>query len=149
MRWLLSTLFVALLATAALAQEAKLSEPLENRAKGLFEELRCVVCQNQTIGSSDADVAKDLRAVVREKISEGMNDQQVKDFLVARYGEFVLMKPAFAWHTLVLWVAPFALLVFGAIMAWVSANRRKTATTAKLSAEEERWLEALLERGDQ
>ncbi|MEL7273012.1 MAG: cytochrome c-type biogenesis protein [Pseudomonadota bacterium] len=144
MRWLFSLALTAMLMGAAIAQEAKLAEPLEARAQNLFEELRCVVCQNQTIGSSDADVARDLRSVVREKLTEGMTNQQVKNFLVARYGEFVLMKPAFAWHTVVLWVAPFALLVLGGIMAWLSAKRRRTVSTAKLSADEEKRLEALL-----
>lgn len=147
MRWLRRAailIAVTVFSVAALAQEAKLEEPLETRARALFTELRCVVCQNQSIDSSDADVAKDLRAIVREQISTGKSDSQIKNFLVARYGEFVLLKPAMAWHTLVLWFAPLVLLVVGGVMAWISMRRRRAMKTVALSGDEEARLEALL-----
>ncbi|MEL6736923.1 MAG: cytochrome c-type biogenesis protein, partial [Pseudomonadota bacterium] len=76
------------------------------RTKALFHELRCVVCQNQSIAESDADVAKDLREIVREQIGAGKTDSQIKTFLVDRYGEFILLKPVLSWHTALLWLAP-------------------------------------------
>jgi cytochrome c-type biogenesis protein CcmH len=87
---------------------------LEARARALSQELRCMVCQNQSIDDSDAPLAKDLRVLVRERLTAGDSDNQVMDFLVARYGEFVLLKPPVSRHTLVLWLAPFALVVIGA-----------------------------------
>src|ERR1041384_1887939 len=81
---------------------------LEPRARTLSQELRCMVCQNQSIDDSDAPLAKDLRVLVRERLTAGDSDRQVIDFLVTRYGEFVLLKPRFSMHTLLLWLAPFA-----------------------------------------
>ena len=79
---------------------------LEARARGLSRELRCMVCQNQSIDDSDAPLARDLRLLVRERLTAGDSDAQVQDFLVARYGEFVLLKPPFEWHTALLWLTP-------------------------------------------
>jgi cytochrome c-type biogenesis protein CcmH len=115
---------------------------LEARARALSRELRCMVCQNQSIDDSDADLAKDLRVLVRERLKAGDSDEQVIDFLVARYGEFVLLKPRFAWHNAVLWSTPLAVLIAGAV-AMVMALRRRRAAPADappLSDEEERRL---------
>lgn len=144
-------LVIALLAALAApvvpvaAQEQRLSPELEERAKVLFLELRCVVCQNQSIGDSDADVARDLREIVREQISAGKTNSQIKDFLVARYGEFILLQPVFAWHTAALWIAPFILLIVGGILAWrVSSKRPKAANVAELSKEDQVELDKIV-----
>ena len=140
-------LFAALaaLAVPAAAQEQRLSPELEERAKVLFLELRCVVCQNQSIGDSDADVARDLREIVREQITAGKSNSQIKEFLVARYGEFILLQPVFAWHTAVLWIAPFVLLIGGGILAWrVSSKRPKAANVAELSKEDQAELDKIV-----
>jgi cytochrome c-type biogenesis protein CcmH len=121
---------------------------LESRARTLSQELRCMVCQNQSIDDSDAPLAKDLRVLVRERLSAGDSDGQVIGFLVARYGEFVLLKPRVNAHTILLWTAPFAVLVIAAL-AFFLAGRRKAPATAdgsSLSAEEEARIEALLKR---
>ena len=134
-----------LLATPLAAQEQRLAPELEDRAKVLFLELRCVVCQNQSIGDSDADVARDLREIVREQITAGKTDSQIKDFLVARYGEFILLQPVFAWHTAALWVAPFVLLLGGGILAWRVSNKRpKAVNVAELSKEDQAELDKIV-----
>ena len=107
-RLALIALLIALAAPAALAVQPDeiLTDPaLEARARNLSRELRCMVCQNQSIDDSDAPLARDLRLLVRERLTEGDSDSQVLDFLVARYGEFVLLKPPFELHTLLLWGA--------------------------------------------
>src|SRR5512145_251009 len=117
MQLLLAIAFLWLSALPALAVQPDevLSDPaLEGRARHLSKELRCMVCQNQSIDDSDAPLARDLRILVRDRLKAGDNDSQVIDFLVARYGEFVLLKPRFQWHTAVLWMAPPVLLVLGA-----------------------------------
>jgi len=120
---------------------------LESRARSLSQELRCMVCQNQSIDDSDAPLAKDLRVLVRERLSAGDTDRQVIDFLVARYGEFVLLKPRFNLHTLLLWLAPFGVLIVAAI-AFFAAGRRlrgpDAAGDAKLSKDEEARVAALM-----
>ena len=88
---------------------------LETRARGLSHELRCMVCQNQSIDDSDAPLARDLRLLVRERLKAGDSDAQVLDYLVARYGQFVLLKPRFAWDTAVLWLAPLVVLLLGGL----------------------------------
>jgi cytochrome c-type biogenesis protein CcmH len=101
---------------------------LETRARALSRELRCMVCQNQSIDDSDAPLARDLRILVRERLKAGDNDNQVIDFLVARYGEFVLLKPRVAWHTAILWGAPVLLLIGGALILLMLSRRRAVAT---------------------
>jgi cytochrome c-type biogenesis protein CcmH len=115
---------------------------LESRARALSRELRCMVCQNQSIDDSDAPLARDLRVLVRERLTTGDSDSQVVDFLVARYGEFVLLKPRFAWHNAVLWLTPAAALVAGAVAMLVAVRRRRAARTAAapLTPDEERRL---------
>jgi cytochrome c-type biogenesis protein CcmH len=122
----------------------------EARARELSKELRCMVCQNQSIDDSDAPLARDLRLLVRERIAGGDSDAQVIDFLVARYGEFVLLKPRFNPHTLVLWLLPPLLLAGGGFALWAFGRRREKgaippdAALLKLSPEEEARLERLL-----
>ena len=96
----------------------------EARARGLSRELRCMVCQNQSIDDSDAPLARDLRLLVRERIASDDSDGQVIDFLVARYGEFVLLKPRFTPHTFLLWLLPPLVLTGGGLALWVSSRRR-------------------------
>jgi cytochrome c-type biogenesis protein CcmH len=98
---------------------------LEARARTLSRELRCMVCQNQSIDDSDAPLARDLRLLVRERLTKGDSDQQVLDFLVARYGEFVLLKPRFEWRTLVLWVTPPGVVIIGLAALYVFSRRRR------------------------
>ena len=98
---------------------------LELRARTLSRELRCMVCQNQSIDDSDAPLARDLRVLVRERLQAGDSDGQVLDFLVTRYGEFVLLKPRLSWHTALLWALPAGLLIAGAIGLVLLARRRK------------------------
>ncbi len=99
---------------------------LANRFNVLGQELRCLVCQNQTLADSNADLAKDLRTEVEDQIRQGKSDQAIKDYLVARYGDFVLYKPQVKSETWLLWGGPFALLLGGGL-AWVMARRRRVS----------------------
>ncbi|NKE44689.1 cytochrome c-type biogenesis protein CcmH [Roseomonas frigidaquae] len=113
----------------------------EERARTLGREIRCMVCQNQSIEDSEVGLARDLRLLVRERISAGDSDAQVKDFLHARYGDFVLLRPPFAWNTLILWATPLVALLVG--FGLILLARRGTAgiaPPAPLSAEEQRRL---------
>jgi cytochrome c-type biogenesis protein CcmH len=121
----------------------------EARARELSRELRCMVCQNQSIDDSEAPLARDLRLLVRERIAVGDSDQQVIDFLVARYGEFVLLKPRFNLHTLLLWLVPPLVLVGGGLALWRFSRRRAASgagggPSAKLTPEEEARLAQLM-----
>jgi cytochrome c-type biogenesis protein CcmH len=120
---------------------------LEARARALSRMLRCMVCQNQSIDDSDAPLARDLRLLVRERLVAGDTDEQVLDFLVARYGEFVLLKPLMTWHTAILWLGPPALLLGGGLVL-VFLRRRKQTNVATgaiaLTAAEEARLNELL-----
>ncbi len=119
----------------------RLADPaLEARARAITTELRCLVCQNQSIDDSDASLAKDLRVLVREKLKEGMSDAQVREFVHARYGDFVLLRPPVKPGTLLLWAAPLIALLAGAAAIWMAARRRAgfPATPAKALSEEER-----------
>src|SRR5450432_1441480 len=86
---------------------------LESRAREISHELRCMVCQNQSIDDSEASLARDLRLLVRERLKAGDSDAEVVDFMVARYGEFILLKPRMSWHTVILWGAPLTILIAG------------------------------------
>jgi cytochrome c-type biogenesis protein CcmH len=133
----------------AVQPDEVLKDPaLEARARSLSRELRCLVCQNQSLDDSDADVAHDLRVLVRERLTAGDSDSQVIDFLVARYGEFVLLKPRFAWHNAVLWMTPVAALVAGAVAMFMAVRRRRAApaAAAPLTAEEERRLAEVIDQ---
>lgn len=103
---------------------------LEMRARALSKELRCMVCQNQSIDDSDAPLARDLRVLVRERLQAGDSDRQVIDFLVARYGEFVLLKPRFSAHTALLWLGPAAILLVGAFGLFLVARRYRADSAA-------------------
>jgi cytochrome c-type biogenesis protein CcmH len=122
----------------------------EARARALSRELRCMVCQNQSIDDSDAPLARDLRLLVRERIAAGYTDAQVMDFLVSRYGEFVLLKPRVEGHTLVLWLIPPLVLIGGGATLWFINRRRNRAAageggaTFHLSPDEEARLEKLI-----
>ncbi|MGH6642852.1 MAG: cytochrome c-type biogenesis protein [Bradyrhizobium sp.] len=122
----------------------------EARARDLSRELRCMVCQNQSIDDSEAPLARDLRLLVRERIAAGDSDGQVIDFLVARYGEFVLLKPRFSPHTLVLWLLPPLALVGGGLALWIYSRRRREfpdtedQALLELTPEEEARLERLI-----
>ena len=146
-RLLIAALALSLSAPAfAVQPDEILRDPaLESRARALSQELRCMVCQNQSIDDSDAPLAKDLRVLVRERLTAGDSDYQVIDFLVARYGEFVLLKPRVSSHTLLLWLAPFVVLLLAGI-GFVAAGRRARTPlmTEKLSADEEARLAALV-----
>jgi cytochrome c-type biogenesis protein CcmH len=115
---------------------------LEARARVLSKELRCMVCQNQSIDDSDAPLARDLRLLVRDRLNAGDSDRQVLDFLVARYGDFVLLKPPFNWHTLLLWLGPLLVLLAGGagIMIAVRRGAAANASPVPLSAAEQRRL---------
>ena len=124
-----------------------LSDPaLEARARALSAELRCMVCQNQSIDDFNADLAHDLRVLVRDRIKAGDSDEQVIDYVVSRYGEFVLLKPRFSLRNALLWTAPVVLLAAGGVFILLGARRRRAATPA-LSADEKQALEAILRDG--
>jgi cytochrome c-type biogenesis protein CcmH len=130
----------------AVQPDEVLKDPaLEKRARDISAGLRCLVCQNQSIDDSDAQLAKDLRLLVRERLVAGDTDAQVRDFLVQRYGEFVLLKPTFGTHTLLLWLTPALVLILGGIGAY-AAMRRRPRPAAALDAEEQKALEDLLRR---
>ena len=122
----------------------------ESRARDLSRELRCMVCQNQSIDDSEAPLARDLRLLVRERIAAGDSDAQVMDFLVARYGEFVLLKPRFVSHTWFLWLLTPLLFAGSAVALWIHYRRRdKTApqdddTARPLTAAEREQIERLI-----
>ena len=120
---------------------------LETRARDLSRELRCMVCQNQSIDDSDAPLARDLRLLVRERLKAGDSDTQIRDFLVARYGDFVLLKPRFTGQTALLWLLPFLVLAAGAAALLVLRRRqRNRGGSARLSGEEEARLAEVLRR---
>ena len=134
-------LALALAANSAMAayEEALPDAAQEARARSLFRELRCVVCQGQSIDESNADLAADLRQIVREKIAEGESDEAIKTFLVERYGVFVLMRPPLRGDTYLLWFGPALLLLIGAGMIWVivgRARRRAASEAAGVLSEE-------------
>ncbi len=145
-------LLVALFATApslAVEPDEMLANPvLEARARAISKELRCMVCQNESIDESQAPLAHDLRLLVRRRLVAGDSNQQVIDFLVSRYGEFILLKPPLSWNTVALWGAPPALLLVGAIMIVVVERRRKAIQRAsgmpQLSAAEQARLAEIL-----
>ena len=139
-------------ATAVQPDEVLSDAALEARARSLSRELRCMVCQNQSIDDSDAPLARDLRVLVRERLQAGDSDRQVIDFLVARYGEFVLLRPRFSAHTALLWLGPAAILLIGASGLFLVLRRRRavsdaaTGEGAKLTPAEEARLTEILQR---
>jgi len=130
----------------AVQPDEVLSDPaLEARARDLSAELRCMVCQNQSIDESDADLARDLRILLRERLTAGDSDEEVLDYLVSRYGQYVLLRPQFNLDTAILWLAPPVLLAVGGILAFAVVRRRNVRQPpAALSAEEQKRVERLL-----
>lgn len=148
-----AVLALAVLATASVLMPALAVEPdemlpdpaLESRAREISRELRCVVCQNQSVDDSSAEVAHDIRRAVRERLVAGDSDRQVLDYMVARYGDYVLMKPPFRMRTLVLWLGAPLVLLLGALGIWWAALRRPPAAPpAPLSDAEKARLDSLL-----
>jgi cytochrome c-type biogenesis protein CcmH len=132
----------------AVRPDEMLSDPgLEARAREVGRELRCLVCRNQSIDDSDADLAHDLRVLVRERIVAGDSDDRVVAYVRARYGDFVLLRPPFEWGTLLLWGGPFLILVFGGMALARFYRRPREGAGAPLSADERRRLAAVLGEG--
>ncbi|MDO8423125.1 MAG: cytochrome c-type biogenesis protein CcmH [Parvibaculum sp.] len=150
---LLSLLMIASLSASALAVAPgeSLSDPaLEARARTLSKELRCLVCQNQSIDDSDAELAADLRLVVRERLTAGDSDAEVLDYIVARYGDFVLLRPPFELATLLLWLGPFAVIFFGAAGLFIAFRRQASSeSTQTLDLEEQKRVAQLLDEESQ
>jgi cytochrome c-type biogenesis protein CcmH len=149
MRALLAALVLLLGAMPAFAvnPDEVLADPaLEARARAISENLRCLVCQNQSIDDSDADLARDLRIIVRERLSAGDTDQQAVQFIVDRYGEYVLLNPVVAPHTILLWIAAPVVLVIGGIVVFAGARRKRAAVpAAELTDNEKAALDKLQE----
>jgi cytochrome c-type biogenesis protein CcmH len=141
------TFLLAADSARAVQPDEVLQDPaLEARARALSAGLRCLVCQNQSIDDSDAPLAKDLRVLVRERLKAGDSDKEIIDFVVDRYGEFVLLKPKIAPHTWILWFATPAVLLLALLLIVITYRRRKAASgPAPLSADEERRLKRLLD----
>ncbi|WP_042700060.1 cytochrome c-type biogenesis protein [Azospirillum sp. B506] len=158
MKRLLLAVLLALSAPAAIPALAVqpdevLPDPaLESRARAISQELRCLVCQNQSIDDSNAPLARDLRLLVRDRLKAGDSDDKVMEFVTDRYGDYVLLRPPFKATTLVLWIGPFAVLLLGAAGTFLFLRGRRGvaagADTAPLSADERRRLDALLRKDD-
>jgi cytochrome c-type biogenesis protein CcmH len=145
---MLALLFVTLPALGTEPSEMLKDPALEARARDIGRALRCVVCQNQSIDDSSAEVARDMRRAVRERVSAGDSDRQVFDFMVARYGDYVLLQPPFRAGTLVLWLGgPLVLLLAGGALLLAARRRRAVvaATPAPLSDEERKRVDGLLQ----
>ena len=140
---LLLTLLLATPAFAVLPHEQLKDPALEARARAISKELRCVVCQNQTIDESDATLAADLRMIVRERLVAGDSDAEVKAWIVARYGDYVLMRPPFRGETVLLWLGTALVLLLGGIGVVLYLRNRRPADLA-LSAQEQAELDRLL-----
>jgi cytochrome c-type biogenesis protein CcmH len=148
MRRVLAIVAVLWLGLAPALAEVQLTNPKqEQRARDLSHEIRCVVCQSQSVAESDADIAKDVRAIIREQIAAGKSDQDIRDFLVARYGDFVLFDPPFKASTYALWIGPFAILVLAGIGVAIFFRRRaqEPAQVAALNPEERNRVARLLD----
>ncbi len=130
----------------AVQPDEKLADAaLEARARTLSAELRCMVCQNQSIDDSDAELARDLRILVRERVTAGDTDRQVLDYVVSRYGEFVLLRPRLSARNALLWGGPFLLLVGGGMFAYLAIRRSRRQEVPALSAEEDVALRRILD----
>ncbi len=155
MRWYAAVLALGLLLLVTLAQAVepgeRLADPaLEARARAVSAELRCLVCQNESIDESHADLAHDIRVLVRERLAGGDSDTQATQAVVNRYGAFVLLRPPVEPATYFLWFAPPALVLFGLVwsMLWVRRRTRTSVSTAPLSIEEQQRLNGLLGEHD-
>jgi cytochrome c-type biogenesis protein CcmH len=152
MRRALAAGLLWLAACAAFGQASEIAHPdaaVEQRLKDLAEELRCLVCQNQTIADSNAPLALDLRNQIRAQIAQGRSDDDIRAYMVERYGDFVLYKPPFKANTALLWLAPALLLAGGAAVFWVVVRRRAQANTPpEVSPERRAEIAAMLEGRD-
>ncbi|MBS9719905.1 cytochrome c-type biogenesis protein CcmH [Tianweitania sp. BSSL-BM11] len=148
--WLATILILIGMSFPAFAvqpDEVLADKELEARARTISAELRCLVCQNQSIDDSDADLAKDLRIIVRERLTAGDDDEEVMNYVVARYGEFVLLKPRFTLRTALLWGAPLLILLVGATVLFMNRRQQTTDASAELSSDERKRLDAILKDG--
>jgi cytochrome c-type biogenesis protein CcmH len=146
---LLAGVLAAIPAAAVQPDEMLADQRLETRARELSRELRCMVCQNQSIDDSDAALARDIRLLVRERLMQGDSDQAVLDYLVARYGDFILLKPRFNGATALLWLMPAAFVVIGIAILVVAARRRKgAALEGRLTLAEQARLARILRSKD-
>ena len=142
-------LLIACAPSFAVQPSEMLDDPvLEERARNLSAGLRCMVCQNQSIDDSDAELARDLRVLVRERLVAGESDEQVIDYVVSRYGEFVLLQPRFSGRNALLWATPALLLAAGGLFLLIHSMRRRKPATAALSLEEEARLKDILDRAE-
>ncbi|MGB6538151.1 MAG: cytochrome c-type biogenesis protein [Xanthobacteraceae bacterium] len=148
---LLMALFTATTCVAVEPDEVLSNPVLEARARAISKELRCMVCQNESIDESQAPLAHDLRMLVRQRVRAGDSNAQIIKFLVSRYGEFILLKPPLSWNTLALWGAPPALVLAGLLVILIGERRRRArrpqAETAQLTAAEEARLAEIM-RGE-
>ncbi|MGV7031907.1 cytochrome c-type biogenesis protein [Methylobacterium symbioticum] len=143
---LLLALLAAGPARAVQPNEVLPDASLEHRAREISAGLRCLVCQNQSIDDSDAPLAKDLRLIVRERLKAGDTNQAVEDYVVRRYGEFVLLRPVFGLHTLLLWATPLLAILLGGFGIWRLSRRRAPPPERRLTAAEEAEVAALMRR---
>jgi len=144
---LLTLSFLTFPAIAVEPDEILKDPALEARARNLSAGLRCLVCQNQSIDDSNAGLAKDLRVLLRERLVAGDTDKQAVNYIVGKYGDYVLLKPRFGFHTLFLWLGPFVLLAIGIIALLRMRPRQQTATAEKvLSKEEKKRLQDLIKK---
>lgn len=145
---LISVLMLLIVLPAyAVQPDEVLSDPvLEARARALSTDLRCLVCQNQSIDGSNAELAKDLRVLVRARLTAGDTDKEVMDYIVSRYGDFVLLKPSFSTKNLLLWLTPILVLFFGGIFAYRKMySTGNEVVSVELSSDEKNKLKQLLE----
>ena len=150
MRTVILAVLLGLLSTPLMAKDAV---PLldqnvdEERYKALTSELRCQKCQNQTIYDSKAGLADDMKRIVRDQIKQGKSDEEIVDYMVQRYGDFIRYKPAFKSSTMLLWIGPFILLIIGVAMLFIQIRKRRQMTVdAPLSAEDHARVEELLKK---
>ncbi|MGE0240582.1 MAG: cytochrome c-type biogenesis protein [Parvibaculaceae bacterium] len=144
---ILVLLLAAILPAKAVQPDEILSDPaLESRARALSADLRCLVCQNQSIDDSNAPLARDLRILLRERLEAGDSDAQAVDFIVARYGDFVLLRPRFTPETWLLWIGPFALLLVAGIFLYLRRRSGGNEAERALAPEEEDALRRALDR---
>ena len=150
---LLGVLLLPLGIASAVQPDEVLKDPaLEARARHLSKDIRCLVCQNQSIDDSNADLARDLRVLVRERLTAGDTDDEIMDYLVKRYGDFVLLRPPVKASTYALWYGPIVIFILGVIGLVVFMRGRRPAATAQataLSEDEQRRIEALLDAPDE
>lgn len=139
-------LFLSIAVSTLKAEPITVSPQYEDRYKSLLNELRCLVCQNQTIAESDADLAKDLRVEVKKMLEQGATDSEIIDFMANRYGDFVLYKPLVKPKTYLLWFGPFLILAFVLLFLLFSIKKQKGTSSTNLSDEEQRKLNSILDK---